>query len=174
MPRGTHPAPATYDESPLPLLEPVVAGPAPMVLIMIAPHSNTQGHLKRQGLLITRPGGYRHAWGHSLRSWLKRAQTWVLPLLGVKVGCLGFHEFTLYWKWKVKVKMLVTQLSPRTAAHQAPLSMEFSRHEYWSGLPFPSPGDLPDPRITPRSPALQARILYHLSHQGNLTLNWRI
>ena len=36
------------------------------------------------------------------------------------------------------------------------LSMEFSRQEYWSGLPFPSPGDLPDLRIEPRSPALQA------------------
>ena len=38
----------------------------------------------------------------------------------------------------------------------APLSMGFSRQEYWSGLPFPSPGDLPDPGIEPRSPALQA------------------
>ena len=36
-----------------------------------------------------------------------------------------------------------------TVARQAPLSMEFSRQEYWSGLPFPSPGDLPDPRIKP-------------------------
>ena len=43
-----------------------------------------------------------------------------------------------------------------TAAHQPPLSMGFSRQEYWSGLPFPSPGDLPDPGIKPRSPALQA------------------
>ena len=41
-------------------------------------------------------------------------------------------------------------------AHQAPLSMEFSMQEYWSGLPFPSPGDLPDPGIEPGSPALQA------------------
>ena len=41
-------------------------------------------------------------------------------------------------------------------AHQAPLSMEFSRQEYWSGLPFPTPGDLPDPGIEPGSPALQA------------------
>ena len=41
-------------------------------------------------------------------------------------------------------------------AHQAPLSMEFPRREYWSGLPFSSPGDLPDPGIEPRSPALQA------------------
>ena len=44
----------------------------------------------------------------------------------------------------------------RTVAHQAPLSMEFSRQEYWSGLPFPSPGDLPDPGIKARSPTLQA------------------
>ena len=44
-------------------------------------------------------------------------------------------------------------------AHQAPLPMGFSRREYWSGLPFPSPGDLPDPGIEPRSPALQADTL---------------
>ena len=44
----------------------------------------------------------------------------------------------------------------RTVACQAPLSTEFSRQEYWSGLPFPSPGDLPDPGIKSRSPALQA------------------
>ena len=41
-------------------------------------------------------------------------------------------------------------------AHQAPLSTEFSRQEYWRGLPFLSPGDLPDPGIKPRSPTLQA------------------
>ena len=43
-----------------------------------------------------------------------------------------------------------------TVACQAPLCIGFSRQEYWSGLPFPSPGDLPDPRIKPGSPALQA------------------
>ena len=43
-----------------------------------------------------------------------------------------------------------------SVAHQAPLSMEFSRQEYWNGLPFPSPGDLPDPGIEPRFSALQA------------------
>ena len=42
---------------------------------------------------------------------------------------------------------------------QAPLSMEFSRQEYWSGLPFPSPGDLPNSGIEPGSPALQADTL---------------
>ena len=48
---------------------------------------------------------------------------------------------------------------PWTVAYQAPPSMEFSRQEYWSGLPFPSPGDLPDPGIEPRSPTLQADTL---------------
>ena len=42
---------------------------------------------------------------------------------------------------------------------QAPLSMGFSRQECWSGLPFPSPGDLPNPGIEPGSPALQADAL---------------
>ena len=46
-----------------------------------------------------------------------------------------------------------------TEARQAPLPMEFSRQKYWSGLPFPSPGDLPDPGIKLRSPALQADAL---------------
>ena len=45
---------------------------------------------------------------------------------------------------------------PWTVTYQAPLSMEFSRQEYWSGLPLPSPGGLPDPGIELRSPALQA------------------
>ena len=45
--------------------------------------------------------------------------------------------------------------TPWTVAHQAPLTMEFSRQEYWIGQPFPSPGDLPDPGIEPWSPALQ-------------------
>ena len=46
-----------------------------------------------------------------------------------------------------------------TVAYQAPPSMGFSRQERWSGLPFPSPGDLPDPGIEPGSPALQADAL---------------
>ena len=53
-----------------------------------------------------------------------------------------------------------------TVAHQAPLSMNFSRQEYWSGLPFPSPEDLPDPGMEPRSPALQADSLL-FDHQRN-------
>ena len=72
------------------------------------------------------------------------------------------------------VKGLVAQLCPTlvtpwTVAHQAPLSMEFSMQEYWSGLPFPSPGDLPDPGIETGSPALQAVSLpTELYHVGRL------
>ena len=51
-----------------------------------------------------------------------------------------------------RVQLFVT---PWTAAYQVPPSVGFSRQEYWSGLPFPSPGDLPNPGIEPRSPALQ-------------------
>ena len=49
--------------------------------------------------------------------------------------------------------------TPWTVARQAPLSMGFSRQAYWSGLPFPSPEDLPNPEIESRSPALQADAL---------------
>ena len=62
----------------------------------------------------------------------------------------------------VKVKSLSrVQLSvtPWTVAYQAPQSMEFSRQEYWGGLPFPSPGYHPNPGIEPMSPALQADAL---------------
>ena len=55
-----------------------------------------------------------------------------------------------------RVRLFAT---PWTVAYQAPQSMEFSRQEYWSGLPNPSPGDLPKPGIEPRSPALQADTL---------------
>ena len=53
-------------------------------------------------------------------------------------------------------KLCMTLETPWTVACQVPLSMGFSRQEYWSGLPFPSPWDLPDPEIKPRSSALQA------------------
>ena len=48
--------------------------------------------------------------------------------------------------------------NPWTVAHQAPLSMGFPRQTYWSGLPFPSPGDLPNPGIEPTSPELTGRL----------------
>ena len=62
-----------------------------------------------------------------------------------------------------RVQLFVT---PWTVACEAPLSMEFSRQEYWSGLPFSSPGDLPDPGIEPGL-LYCGQTLYHLSHQGS-------
>ena len=69
-------------------------------------------------------------------------------------------------KEKAKVKSLshVRLCNPWTVAYQAPLSMGFSRQEYWNGLPFPSSGDLPDPGIESGSPALLSDSL-PLSHQ---------
>ena len=72
------------------------------------------------------------------------------------------HTVFLYIHMKVKVKSLSpVQLfaTPWTIAYQAPPSMGFSGQEYWSGLPFPSPGDLPNSGIEPGSPAFQADAL---------------
>ena len=57
------------------------------------------------------------------------------------------------------IQLCPTLCDPTTVAYQAPPFIEFSRQEYWSGLPFLSPGDLPNPGIEPRSPALQADAL---------------
>ena len=58
-----------------------------------------------------------------------------------------------------------------TVAHKAPLSLEFSRQAYWSGLQFSSPGDLPSQGLKYHRHCRQ--ILYHLSHQGSLMKGWR-
>ena len=71
--------------------------------------------------------------------------------------------------FQMKVEVLVA-VTPWTVAHQAPLSMGFPRQESWRGKPFSSPGDLPDPGIKLRSPALQAD--YRLSHQGSHTMKY--
>ena len=91
----------------------------------------------------------------------------------------GINSFSNYpyvdlnWKWKCEllnfVRLFVT---PWAVAHRAPLSMEFSRQECWGGLLFPSPGDLPNPRIKPESPALQADSLP--SEPQGIPLMWRI
>ena len=70
------------------------------------------------------------------------------------------HRTEKYHESEVKSLSRVRLFAiPWTVAHQAPPSTEFSRQEYWSGLPFPSPGDLPDPGIEPGSPAFQADAL---------------
>ena len=77
-------------------------------------------------------------------------------------------------KVKVKVKSLSHVwlfVTPWTVAYQGPLSIGFFRQEYWSGLPLPSPGDLPDPGIEPRSLSHCRQTLYQLSHQGSLPIS---
>ena len=83
---------------------------------------------------------------------------------------MNTYIFTLYVK---KERKKMKSLSPAllfvtlwTVACQAPLSMGFSRQEYWSGLLFPSPGDLPDLEINPGLPDGR-QTLYRLSHQGS-------
>ena len=74
----------------------------------------------------------------------------------------------MHAKWLSHVQLFATLW---TVAYQASLSMGFSRQEYWSGLPLPSPEDLPDPRIEPRSPALEADALTSESpgkHKGTI------
>ena len=65
------------------------------------------------------------------------------------------HPMSLHCAALSHVQLFAT---PWTVAHQAPLSTGFSRQEYWSGLPFPSPGDLPDPGIQPTSLASPALV----------------
>ena len=70
---------------------------------------------------------------------------------------VGWHHLLIkYSGGGLVTKSCLTLATQWTVTCQTPLSMEFSRQEYYSGLPFPSPGDLPDPGIEPKSPALQA------------------
>ena len=94
----------------------------------------------------------------SYTSCLGRRVRLPLALPGKPSGSLS--KFHILKKVKVKspsrIRLFAT---PWTVTYQAPLTMEFSRQECWSGLPFPSLGDLPNPGIEPRSPALQADAL---------------
>ena len=76
--------------------------------------------------------------------------------------CVCIYIYIYIYIVKVKLKFLSHVrlfATPWTVAYQAPPSLGFSRQEYWSGVPFPSPGDLPNPGIEPGSPALQADAL---------------
>ena len=81
-------------------------------------------------------------------------------LLHIFSGLLRIIIFPQYEQWKWTRSVMSDSFRPHgLVAYQAPPSMGFSRQECWSGLPFPSPGDLPDAGIKPRSPALQADAL---------------
>ena len=83
------------------------------------------------------------------------------PALTNRFFTIGATWEALQLGWSEVKSLSGVQLfeTPWTVAYQAPQSMEFSRQEYWSGLPFPAPGDLPNPGIEPESPALQADAL---------------
>ena len=83
-----------------------------------------------------------------------------------------FHDYCCYYigGGGLVTKLYLTLVTPWTIAHQAPLSMGFSRQEYWGGLPLPSPEHLPNPGIKPVSPAWQADSL-PLSHLGSPLLS---
>ena len=108
----------------------------------------TRVHNLVQGLLCLRQGNIPQN---------KFPQVWM-----TKVYPRGFvyvtHCFLLliYDGSGLVPKSCLTLATPWAITHQAPLSMRFSRQEYLTGLPFPLPGDLPDPRTEPRTPALQA------------------
>ena len=70
--------------------------------------------------------------------------------------CIYIHIYTHGGGDGLVTNSCPTFVTSWTVAHLSPLSRGFPRQEYWSGLPFPSPGDLPDPGINPQSPALQA------------------
>ena len=78
-------------------------------------------------------------------------------------GLLNASSLDVCAQWLSRVQLFATLW---TVAHQAPLSMGFFRQEYWSGLPFPPLGDLPDPEIEPMSPTWQEDFL-PLSHLGS-------
>ena len=106
-------------------------------------------HALLQGIFLTQ-GSYPHL-------------LWCLPALAGRF----FTTSTIWRVLKTRYKWIQVQslirvwlfATPWTVAYQAPLSMEFSRQEYWSGLPLPSPGDLPNPGVEPWCPALQADVL---------------
>ena len=97
----------------------------------------------------------------------------VSSLLHLWLG-VSWHLFNCSSSVKVSVAQSCPTLWDPMDCSQAPLSMEFSRQEYWSGLPFPSPGDLSNPRVEPRFPAFQADSIIwatreaHCSPIGNL------
>ena len=80
------------------------------------------------------------------------------------IRLLSLYQFVL------SHSVMSDSVTPRTIAHQVPLSMDFSRQEYWSGLPFPPPVGLPNAGITPTTPAASCIgrwSLLSLSHPGS-------
>ena len=109
-------------------------------------------------ILCSHPCPFIHAFDFHGFSWL-----WSIIFKNIKWKIPEvIHTFYITQSFWAKVKSLshVRLCDPMDCSlHQAPPSMGFSRQEYWNGLPFPPPGDLPNPGVKPRSPALQADAL---------------
>ena len=101
-----------------------------------------------------------------LNLWLYQ---WYKDIFYVFIQKLDYLSFQVlvygFWWWWFSCSVMFDSVSPWTIACQTPLSMVFPRQEYWSGLPFPSPADLPSPGTEPKSPAWQVESL-SLSHLG--------
>ena len=93
----------------------------------------------------------------------------IMPCTSPAIQNTGFPYSS--WKWKWSYSVMSDWVTPWTAAYQAPPSMEFPRQEYWSGLPFPSPGELPTPGIKPRSPTLQADSTIWATREAQMVRN---
>ena len=113
-------------------------------------------------------GTHVHCWWES--NWYKplwRTVWRLLKNLRLQLLCVCVYVCVCMWVHVLIASVMSNSyVTTWTVACQAPLSMEFSRQEYWSRLPFPSPGGLPDPGTEPESPELQADSL-PLSHQGS-------
>ena len=111
---------------------------------------------------VTYPSPVFAAWTHYgfPETWVGKDHKFVYFSPFLLLNSLLQYSHKMVIEWRVKLLCCVRLFAtPWTVAHQAPPSMGFSRQEYWSGLPFPSPGDLPNPGFEPRSPALQADTL---------------
>ena len=103
----------------------------------------------------------------NIKQWKKKCNMFALQYVSCWQLFLGMYcrnEKKLFISYALKTKVKVKSLSrvglfatPWTVAHQAPPSMGFSRQQYWSGLPFPSPGNLPNPGIEPRVSRIAGR-----------------
>ena len=106
----------------------------------------------------------KEKWKHDIQN------LWAIPRTVLKGKCVYIYVFCIcVCVQACTCSVMSNSATPWTAAHQAPLSLGFSRQEYWSGLPFPSPEDLPNPGIEPTSsapPALAVR-LFTTEHLGS-------
>ena len=105
-------------------------------------------------------------WGRKSQTGLATEHTHIKKCIIIKTSSVyraqtvtALHRSLIFMVGGLVAKSYLTLATPWTVAHQAPLSMGFSKEEYQSGLPWPSPRDLPNPGIKPGSPALQADAL---------------